>query len=80
MKIRTSASVILLFLVLNTVTAQQAPYNITKTTFSTDTYDEFAPVFYRNGLVFCSDRGQAVNSQGKAVVKMFYADTAFANK
>lgn len=80
MKIRTSASVILLFLVLNTITAQQAPYNITKTTFSTDTYDEFAPVFYRNGLVFCSDRGQAVNSQGKAVVKMFYADTAFANK
>ncbi|MDM8002777.1 MAG: PKD domain-containing protein [Bacteroidota bacterium] len=65
---------------LNTITAQQAPYNITKTTFSTDTYDEFAPVFYRNGLVFCSDRGQAVNSQGKAVVKMFYADTAFANK
>ena len=76
MKIRTSASVILLFLVLNTVTAQQAPYSITKTTFSTDNYDEFAPVFYRNGLVFCSDRGQAVNSQGKAVVKLFYADTA----
>ena len=80
MKIRTSASAILLFLVLNTLTAQQAPYSITKTAFSTDTYDEFAPVFYRNGLVFCSDRGQAVNSQGKAVVKLFYADTASANK
>ena len=80
MKIRTSASAILLFLVLNALTAQQAPYSITKTAFSTDTYDEFAPVFYRNGLVFCSDRGQAVNSQGKAVVKLFYADTAFANK
>ena len=80
MKIRTSATVILLFLVLNAATGQQSPYNISKTTFSTDTYDEFAPVFYRSGLVFCSDRGQAVNSQGKAVVKLFYADTAIANK
>jgi len=80
MKIRTSVSVLVIFLVQSAVMAQQLPYAITKTTFSTDNYDEFAPVFYRNGLVFCSDRGQAVNSQGKAVVKMFYADTATANK
>jgi len=80
MKLRTSATVIALFLVLSAATAQQSPYSITKTTFSTESYDEFAPVFYRSGLVFCSDRGQAVNSQGKAVVKMFYADTAIANK
>ena len=80
MKIRTSVSVLVLFLVQSAAIAQQSPYNITKTTFSTDNYDEFAPVFYGAGLVFCSDRGQAVNSQGQAVVKMFYADTAAANK
>ncbi len=80
MKLRTPDSVLVLFLVLNTAAAQQSPYNITKTSFSTDNYDEFAPVYYRNGLVFCTDRGQAVNSQGQAVVKMFYADTAAVNK
>ncbi len=80
MKIRTSVSVLAFILVQSAVMAQQSPYNITKTTFSTDNYDEFSPVFYRNGLVFCSDRGQAVNSQGQAVVKMFYADTAASNK
>jgi len=80
MKVRTSVSVFVLILAQCIVSAQQSPYSIRKTAFSTDGYDEFAPVFYRNGLVFCSDRGQAVNSQGKAVVKMFYADTALANK
>ena len=79
MNIRTSVSVFVLVMVQCVASAQQSPYSIKKTAFSTDVYDEFAPVFYRNGLVFCSDRGQAVNSQGKAVVKMFYADTASAN-
>jgi outer membrane protein OmpA-like peptidoglycan-associated protein len=61
-------------LLTSTVSAQQ-PYTISKAPFSTDLYDEFAPVFYGNGIVFCSDRGQAVNSQGQRVVKMYYADT-----
>jgi hypothetical protein len=71
---RTSALVLVFLLVHVAATAQQEPYTVTKTFFSTDNYNEFAPVFYRNGLVFCSDRGQAVNSQGQAVVKMFYVD------
>lgn len=58
-----------------TLLAQQHPFTITKSAFSTDTYDEFAPVFYRGGLVFCTDRGQAVSSQGQSVIKMFYVDT-----
>jgi len=62
-------------LLTSTLTAQQQPYTIAKTPFSTDLYDEFAPVFYKSGLVFCTDRGQAVNSQGHRVIKMFYADT-----
>jgi len=79
MKIRTSVYIFVLILVQGTLLAQQMPYNVTRTNFCTDNYDEFAPVFYKNGLVFCSDRGQAVNSQGQAVVKMFYADTASSN-
>jgi hypothetical protein len=75
---RTPITLIILIWFTAGLIAQQLPYNITKTPFSTDSNDEFAPVFYMNGLVFCSDRGQAVNSQGQAVVKMFYADTAAA--
>ncbi|HPO41257.1 MAG TPA: hypothetical protein PL067_11130, partial [Bacteroidales bacterium] len=80
MKIRTSLSVFVLILAQCVVSAQQSPYSISKTAFSTDSYDEFAPVFYRNGLVFCSDRGQAVNSEGQAVVKLLYVDTTGSGK
>jgi outer membrane protein OmpA-like peptidoglycan-associated protein len=59
--------------------AQEQPYAITKSAFSTDLYDEFAPVFYREGLLFSTDRGQAVSSQGQPVIKLFYADTLAGN-
>jgi len=80
MKIRTSVYILVLIFVQSVALAQQSPYNVTRTPFSTDNYDEFAPVFFKNGLVFCSDRGQAVNSQGQAVVKIFYADTTNSNR
>ncbi len=79
MKIRTSALLLTIILTEGVIFSQQQPYTVTKSAFSTDMYDEFAPAFYRNGLVFCTDRGQAVSSQGQAVVKMFYADTAANN-
>jgi len=78
MNLRIPVSVLVLLLMQGVAVAQQSPYNVTKTSFSTDNYNEFAPVFYRNGLVFCSDRGQAVNSEGQAVVKMFHVDTTAA--
>ncbi len=79
MKIRTSLLILAVILTEGVIHSQTTPYTVTKSAFSTDIYDEFAPVFYRNGIVFCTDRGQAVNSQGQAVVKMFYADTAAHN-
>lgn len=60
--------------------AQEQPYTVTKAPFSTDQNDEFAPVFYKNGLVFCTDRGQAVSSQGQRTVKMYFADTIRGNR
>jgi outer membrane protein OmpA-like peptidoglycan-associated protein len=71
-------SMILSFLFTFCITsyAQQQPYDLARAYFSTDIYDEFAPTLYKNGIVFCSDRGKAVNNMGKGVLKMFYADTA----
>lgn len=74
MKIILSYIIITLFSV--SLAAQQGHYTISRTHFSTDVYDEFAPVFFKNGVVFCTDRGQVVNSQGKGTIKMFYADTS----
>ncbi len=75
MKKRTPVLVLLLLMTVSVALAQQSPYTINKSPFSTDNFDEFSPVFYRNGLVFCTDRGQAVSSEGQPVVKLFYADT-----
>ncbi len=41
---------------LPTLYAQDQTYTVTKNSFSTARYDEFAPVWYWNGLVFCSNR------------------------
>jgi outer membrane protein OmpA-like peptidoglycan-associated protein len=79
MKKRTFALFLAVMTVGGALLAQQQPFTITRSAFSTDTYDEFAPVFYKGGLVFCTDRGQAVSSTGLAVIKLFHADTLADN-
>lgn len=60
--------------------AQTETYIINKTSFSTDNYDEFAPVWYKKGLVFCSnrDRNPFLNysdSFNRGKINMYYIDT-----
>lgn len=76
---KTTICLLTVILLTTSSSAQQQPFTITKSSFNTDLYDEFAPAFYRDGLVFCTDRGQAVSSQGQAVIKLFYADTITGN-
>lgn len=59
---------------------QTENYIIKKASFSSDKFDEFSPVFYKKGLVFCSDRssglsGYSTNSN-KGFFKISYIDTA----
>lgn len=47
--------------------------------FSSERYDEFSPVFYKNGLVFSSDRGKSslINYSGitgKGMVNLFFVE------
>ena len=60
--------------------AQTETYTITKTPFSSDFYDEFAPVYHDNGLVFCTDRNSGVTdystSHNAKFIKIFYIDTS----
>ena len=58
---------------------QTETYSIKKASFSSDKYDEFSPVFYKNGLVFCSNRSLSLSnhstSQNKGLFKIYYIDT-----
>jgi len=73
---------LLLFAIIftGTVIAQTPTYTIEKTSFSSDFYDEFAPVFYQNGLVFVTNRSSGVTdystSQNANFTKIFFIDSA----
>lgn len=58
---------------------QAENYSIRKAPFSTDKHAEFAPVFWRDGVVFCTDREQGLFSysgtEGTNFIDLFYLDT-----
>ena len=58
---------------------QSESYSVKKASFSSDKYDEFSPVYFKNGLVFCSNRNLGLSShstsQNKGLFKIYYVDT-----
>jgi outer membrane protein OmpA-like peptidoglycan-associated protein len=58
---------------------QTETYTVKKASFSSDKYDEFSPVYYKNGIVFSSNRNSGLsyhsNSQNKGLFKIYYVDT-----
>ncbi|MGB8492154.1 MAG: PKD domain-containing protein [Bacteroidales bacterium] len=61
---------------------QKETYTINASEFSTDKYDEFSPVYFENGIVFCSNRSGSLlvnysNPENKGLLKIYFAD--FAN-
>src|SRR5664280_1740377 len=58
---------------------QSATYDVKKASFSSDRYDEFSPVYFKNGIVFCSNRTFSLSnhstSQNKGLFKIYYIDT-----
>jgi flagellar motor protein MotB len=58
---------------------QSETYTVKKASFCSDRYDEFSPVFYKNGIVFCSNRNLSLSnhstSQNKGLFKIYYVDT-----
>ncbi|MCJ7448040.1 MAG: PKD domain-containing protein [Bacteroidales bacterium] len=73
--------IILISFTLNQLsTGQQETYTVTKAPFSSKKYDEFCPVYYKNGIVFSTNRqsGSLTNyssSQDRGQVKINYIDT-----
>jgi len=48
-------SIIFSILCIQFIQAQKETYTISLAPFSSKEYDEFSPVFYKNGIVFCTD-------------------------
>jgi hypothetical protein len=60
--------------------AQSESFTINKALFSSDKYDEFCPVYFNNGIVFCTNRSKNSlsdysGSNNKGQYKLFYIDT-----
>jgi outer membrane protein OmpA-like peptidoglycan-associated protein len=73
--------IILLHIVLSQFSfAQLATYTVTKSPISSDLYDEYSPVYYKNGIVFSSNRTPVQVSsystgQNQSLFKIYYIDT-----
>jgi outer membrane protein OmpA-like peptidoglycan-associated protein len=80
MKEKLLISLLLLTGLSGSLFAQQDTYTVKKASFSSDEYDEFSPVFYKNGVVFCTNRNTNLanysTAQGKGLFKINYIDTA----
>ena len=80
MNLKVSATLFLILLLARPVQGQQETYTITLAPFSSEKYDEFSPVYYRNGLVFISNRKSGLvaysSSQGKAPMNINFIDTS----
>ncbi len=62
------------------LSGQTEKFLVEKSSFSSDKFDEFSPVWYNNGLVFCSNRKNNPfldfsDSRNRGMIKMFYVDT-----
>jgi outer membrane protein OmpA-like peptidoglycan-associated protein len=77
--IRKFVIVVLIVSLSQFIYAQSETYTVSKAYFSTDKYDEFSPVFYNNGIVFCTDRNFGLSNrstaENKGLFKIFYTDS-----
>jgi hypothetical protein len=75
--------IILLFLLKTESYAQEQKYNVNVAPFSTRMYDEYSPVWYKGGLVYCSNLSNnslVIYQNGdKKLSKIFYMQRRDAN-
>ena len=80
MNFKLAVAVLLAAFIHQLLSGQSETYSVKKASFSTDKYDEFSPVCYKNGIVFCTNRATTkvlsyTNESNKGFVKMEFIDT-----
>jgi hypothetical protein len=80
MNSKLAAAILIASFFQSYISGQSETYSVSKASFSSDRYDEFSPVYYNNGIVFCSNRNLSLSnrttSQNKGLIKIYYIDTA----
>lgn len=81
MRDRLMLTLFILFCLSPAIFGQTVSYTIAKTALSSDRYDELWPAYYKNGIVFCSNRevdlmNKYSTLQGKGFLKIFYIDSS----
>jgi len=78
------ALIVIITLLSPIISGQSETYTVKKASFSSDKYDEFSPVFYKNGIVFSSNRNLGLSSHStssnKGLFKIFYIEAIFIQK
>ncbi len=72
-------SILLVSIFTRTVVGQTEHYIVRKASFSSDIYDEYAPVRFGKGIVFCSNRSNDLfftykNTRHKNLFSIYYSD------
>jgi outer membrane protein OmpA-like peptidoglycan-associated protein len=73
------SGILLVFLLPLMTMGQPQTYSVNITKFSSDKFDEFSPVYYKNGLVFCTNGNKNLvsnylNSDNKGLSKIIFVD------
>ena len=81
MKITSISGILAAFFFPLVVLGQTETYTVRAVRFNSNKSDEFSPVYYKNGIVFCSNmnRNLFLNYQtpeDKGLIKINFADTA----
>ncbi|HBQ81803.1 MAG: hypothetical protein A2X03_11595 [Bacteroidetes bacterium GWA2_40_15] len=82
MKFRLGSVVFISILLMHDLYCQKEAYTVTLSPFSTDKYDEYAPVYYKNGIVFCTNRNSGLvlnytDSDDKGFFRIYFVDTTY---
>ena len=79
MKLKLIICILITFSLQQFSLGQTETYTIKKASFSSNKYDEFSPVYYKNGIVFCTNRNRNLSnhstSQNKGLFKINFIDT-----
>lgn len=79
MKIKQISGILIALLLPIVVAGQPETYSIDIARFNSKKYDEFSPVYYRDGLVFCSNQNRNLiknyrTSENKGLLKINFVD------
>jgi len=85
MRKKLLTGILITFMLQQLMMGQSETYTVSLAQFSSKKYDEFSPVYYKKGIVFCTNKNPNLflnysNSQNKKQFKIYYINTAGKSK